>query len=179
MNANNFYRTPVIAAQQQSQANSETVVWQGTSSQWINFLHNIVCALIIIGLYVAAIKFSVYIFIGIPIILIKFLYNWYYTRTAKYILTNQRLIRKSGVINVVTFEIELYRIKDALLYEPIHLRLFSLGNIYLASSQRATHNFTIEAVQQAAQLREVIRNLVEKRRTEKGVGEFDASSFNN
>ena len=83
------------------------------------------------------------------------------------------------MLNVVTFEIELYRIKDALLYEPLFLRIFSLGNIYLASSQRSTHNFTIEAITNAAQLREVIRNLVEKRRTEKGVGEFDGGSFNN
>ena len=114
-----------------------------------------------------------------PIVLLKMIYNWYFIKSAKYILTTQRLIRKSGIINVITFEIELYRIKDALLFEPILLRIFSMGNIYLASSQKSTHNFTIEAVSNATQLREVIRTLVEKRRSEKGVSEFDGGIFNN
>jgi hypothetical protein len=177
MNINSFYNLPAQAAQGNS--NAEAVVWSGSSSQLVNLKSYLFCSLLIIGLYIAAIKYYNYLLLGIPVVALKMLYDWYFTRTAKYILTNQRLIRKSGVLNVVTFEIELYRIKDALLYEPILLRICSLGNIYLASSQRTTSNFTIEAVPRAGQLREVIRSLVETRRTEKGVGEFDASSFLN
>jgi uncharacterized membrane protein YdbT with pleckstrin-like domain len=167
------------ATQANATPNAEAVVWRGESSQIVNIGKYFIATLIMFGFYYSGLKFSAYLYWGIPIVLLKMIYDWYYTKSAKYILTNQRLIRKSGIFNVITFEIELYRIKDALLFEPIFLRLFALGNIYLASSQKSTHNFTIQAVSNANQLREVIRTLVEKRRTEKGVSEFDGGIFNN
>jgi uncharacterized membrane protein YdbT with pleckstrin-like domain len=178
MKANSFYNIPVISAHSQAVGN-ESVVWTGRSSQLVNLKGNIISLVLIVALYIAAIKWYSYLLLGIPLIAVKMVYDWYYTHSAKYVLTNQRLIRKSGILNVVTFEIELYRVKDALLFEPLLLRLVSLGNIYLSSSQRSTHNFTIEAVPDAAQLRELIRKLVETRRSEKGVGEFDASNYYN
>jgi Bacterial PH domain len=178
MKVNSFYNIPVKSEHSQAVSN-ESVVWTGKSSQLVNLKSNILCLLLIVGLYIAAIKWYSYLLLGIPLIAIKIIYDWYFTFSAKYVLTNQRLIRKSGVLNVVTFEIELYRVKDALLFEPLLLRLVSLGNIYLSSSQRSTHNFTIEAVPDAGQLREIIRRLVETRRSEKGVGEFDASNYSN
>ncbi len=179
MNASSFYNIPAKTGyiQQPPPASAESVVWSGQSSQVVNLKGYIVCAVLIIGFYIAAIKWYSWLLAGIPLVLLKALYDWYFVRTAKYVLTNQRLIRKSGILNVITFEIELYRVKDALLFEPLFLRLLSLGNIHLSSSQRSTHNFTIEAVPDAAQLREIIRRLVETRRTEKGVGEFDAGGF--
>jgi Bacterial PH domain len=180
MNTNSVINIPLTTSDENGNLNKEEVlIWKGESSQIVNFGHHFICIFIIAGVFFLGLKFSPYIFWVIPIVVLKMLYNWYFTKSAKYILTTQRLIRKSGIINVITFEIELYRIKDALLFEPILLRIFSLGNIYLASSQKSTHNFTIQAVSNAAQLREVIRTLVEKRRSEKGVSEFDGGIFNN
>ncbi len=179
MNTNNVIHIPFTSTDKDATTKDEVLVWKGESSQIVNLGHHFICIILIGGLFFLGLKFSPYIFWAIPIVLLKMIYNWYFIKSAKYILTTQRLIRKSGIINVITFEIELYRIKDALLFEPILLRIFSLGNIYLASSQKSTHNFTIQAVSNATQLREVIRTLVEKRRSEKGVSEFDGGIFNN
>jgi uncharacterized membrane protein YdbT with pleckstrin-like domain len=155
----------------------EQVVWQGKSSQLVNLRNFVVYSIISIVLIYLGSRFSVYIMGGALICVAKMLYDWCYTNTALYILTNQRIIHRSGVLDKTTFEIELYRVKDALLFEPLFLRFFSLGNIKLSSSQKSTHNFMIEAVAHSTSLRETIRKLVEKRRAEKGVGEFDTTSF--
>jgi uncharacterized membrane protein YdbT with pleckstrin-like domain len=155
----------------------EQVVWQGKSSQLVNLKNFMVYGIIGGALVYGGLRFSVYLMSGTIICAAKMLYNWYYTNTAIYILTNQRIIRRSGVLNKTTFEIELYRVKDALLFEPLLLRFFSLGNIQLSSSQKSTHHFMIEAVAQSTSLRETIRKLVERRRSEKGVGEFDTTSY--
>lgn len=105
------------------------------------------------------------------------LYGYIFTKTATYTLTNQRLIRKAGVFTRTTFEIELYRIKDVHLYEPFLYRFFGFGNILLSSSQHVTLNFLLQAVPDASNLREMIHQYVEARRTEKGVSEFDSGSY--
>jgi uncharacterized membrane protein YdbT with pleckstrin-like domain len=155
----------------------EQVVWQGKSSQLVNLKSFIIYGIIGLAFIYLGFRFSIYIMCGALLCAVKLLYDWYYTNTALYILTNQRIIHRSGVLNKTTFEIELYRVKDALLFEPLFLRFFSLGNIKLSSSQKSTHNFLIEAVAHSTSLRETIRKLVERRRSEKGVGEFDTTSF--
>ena len=72
-----------------------------------------------------------------------------------------------------TNELELYRIKDTSLDEPFILRLVSLGNIEIVSSDRTHPRFLIPAVKHAETLREHIRHTVEQLRATKGVREMD------
>jgi hypothetical protein len=53
--------------------------------------------------------------------------------------------------------------------------MFGLGTISLMSSQRSTQIFELTAIKDAIQIREQLRHLVEKRRNEKGVGEYDTN----
>lgn len=155
----------------------ESAIWTGRSSQILNLQVFALYGAVAIGSLVLANYYSGYISIVAGLCILRMLYSWFYINTATYTLTNQRIIRKEGVFNRTTFEIELYRVKDVLLLEPFFFRLFSLGNIRLVSSQKTTHNLVLNAIHKPTELREQIRKLVETRRTEKGVGEFDTGNY--
>ncbi len=77
------------------------------------------------------------------------------------------------MLNRKTDELELYRVRDYQLVEPFFLRLFSLGNVVLRTSDRSNPVVTIKAVENGEELREKLRQYVEECRTHKGVREFD------
>ena len=161
----------------QGQSNQEEqIVWRGTSSQLLNFRQYAVVVIVIIACILLAAHFANN-FLLLPGLIALFygLYRFFIIRSASYTLTNQRIIRRSGVFNRTTFEIELYRVKDVHLYEPLQLRLFRLGTISLISSQRSTQIFELTAIKDATAIREQLRHLVERRRNEKGVGEYDTN----
>jgi len=156
--------------------NGEQIVWTGSSSQLLNFRKYLAVLLVIAGSVWAAWHFSIMplLFIGLAALLYAG-YHYLVVNAATYTLTNQRLISKVGLFNRTTSEIELYRVKDVHLFEPLQLRMFGLGNIHLISSQRSSPVFELRAIGKAAGLREELRFLVERRRNEKGVGEYDTN----
>ncbi len=154
----------------------EQIVWKGSSSQLLNFRHFFISFIVIVAAIWAAAHFdNNYILIAGVIALLYAIYKYLIVSSATYTLTNQRIIRRFGIFNRTTFEIELYRVKDVHLYEPLHLRLFKLGTISLISSQAAAQIFELTAVKNAVEIREQLRHLVERRRNEKGVGEYDTN----
>jgi membrane protein YdbS with pleckstrin-like domain len=154
----------------------EQIVWKGKSSQILNLKHYFLALVVMIASVWAAMHFdNNLILLGCVVAVIYALCYFVILNSASYTLTNQRIIRRQGVLNRTTYEIELYRVKDVHLFEPLQLRIFGLGNISLISSQRSTQMFDIEAVGSAPELREQLRHLVERRRNEKGVGEFDTN----
>lgn len=154
----------------------EQIVWKGSSSQLLNFKHFGIAIIIIIVVIWASLQFQVtaILLVAVPALLYA-LYHYLVVNAASYTLTNQRIIRRIGLFNRTTFEVELYRVKDVHLFEPLQLRMFGLGTIHLISSQRSTPVFELKAVKNAAELREQLRHLVEHRRNEKGVGEYDTN----
>ncbi|MRG44484.1 PH domain-containing protein [Chitinophaga sp. SYP-B3965] len=164
-------------AAQSADHHLESTIWTGKSSQILNIKYFALYGIIAIGSLVLANYYSGWISIVAGLCALRMLYSWFYINTATYTLTNQRIIRKVGVFNRETFEIELYRVKDVLLLEPFIYRIFSLGNIRLVSSQKTTHNLVLDAIHKPTELREQIRKLVETRRSEKGVGEFDTGNY--
>jgi membrane protein YdbS with pleckstrin-like domain len=154
----------------------EQMVWKGSSSQLLNFKHYIIALIIIAASVWAAVHFdNNLILIAALLAALYAFYNFLVVNSATYTLTNQRIISRRGLFNRTTFEIELYRVKDVHLYEPLQLRMFGLGTISLMSSQRSTQIFELTAIKDAIQIREQLRHLVEKRRNEKGVGEYDTN----
>ena len=101
------------------------------------------------------------------------LWKWLVIKCTKYELTNQRLKKQYGVLNKKIDELELYRIKDYKLDQPFFLRLFSLGNIVLKTSDKSHPTVIIPAVSESAELREKIRSLVENLRDQKRIREVD------
>ncbi len=103
------------------------------------------------------------------------LWIWLVTRNTEFILTDERLIKKSGVLNKLTDEIELYRVRDYRFKAPLFLRLFSLGNVILITSDTTDTIFVIEAIKNGEKLRNEIRNLVEICRKRKGVRDLEVN----
>jgi uncharacterized membrane protein YdbT with pleckstrin-like domain len=138
-------------------ATEERTVWLGTPSQVINL-----GSFILLGLF---------FWLVIPLFVI--LWKWLVVKNMKYELTTERLRLRHGVFNKKSDELELYRVRDYKLDQPFFLRIFSLGNIILQTSDRSHPTVVIQAIPDAENLREQLRTYVEACRTRKGVRELD------
>ena len=133
----------------------ERKIWEGRPSQWLNLGHW-VASVMTMGLW-------------LPVAL----WNYLVVRCTEYGVSSQRFFLRHGVLSRVEDEIELYRIKDTRLEQPLLLRLVGLANIVLVSSDPLQKNAVIRAVSNAKQLREELRTAIEKRRSDKRVREVD------
>ena len=70
-------------------------------------------------------------------------------------------------------ELELFRDKDTTVYHPLLLRIFSLGNVLMETSDKTTPEVRLEAIRDAREVREKIRTSVLVRRDSKSVQEID------
>lgn len=135
----------------------EKEVWSGTPSQVLNLPTFVVCVLLF--------------FLVIPVFYA--LWRWLVVKMTKYELTTERLRTRYGVLNRKTDELELYRVRDYKFDQLFYLRLFSLGNIVLTTSDKSHPLVVIPAIQNGEQLREQIRTHVEACRVAKKVREVD------
>ncbi len=152
---------------------NEETLWKGKPSQLINFniflLSGIVVLLIII--------LSIYLW-GWLFYLIVFpcgyaLQKWLILRSYGYELTNERLRVTTGIFTKSFEEIELYRIRDYSIVQPFFLRLFSLGNVILKTSDKTMPDVTITAIKDFMEVKDKIRARVEILRKEKDIKEID------
>jgi len=83
-----------------------------------------------------------------------------------------------GILSKRSDGLELYRVDDTLLLEPMLLRLVSRGNIRLMTSDRTNPSLLIEAVPHAKQLLDEIRKSAEECRDRKStrVVDFESTS---
>ena len=137
---------------------SEKDIWNGTPSQWINFTSYLFW-LLPLG----------WLGLGVLISLWKYLT----IKTWKFRITNERIIDEKGVLSKITNELELFRVKDITFHQPFWLRLVGLSNIHLITSDKSNPLFIIPGVKNGKELREELRIVIDKRRTDKGVIERD------
>ena len=135
----------------------ERTVWNGTPSQVVNLP-----AFILLGLI---------FWLVIPLFVI--LWKWLVVKYTKYELTTERLRLRHGVLNKETDDLELYRVRDYKLVQPFWLRVFSLGNVELKTSDRSHPVVTIKAIKDGEAMRELLRKYVEENRVRKQVREVD------
>ena len=121
---------------------TEQTVWNGTPSQVIN-----------VGIFVFM---GLFFWLVFPLLVI--LWQWLVVKNTKYELTNERLKTRYGILNKKTDELELYRVRDYKLEQPFFLRLFSLGNIKLTTSDKSHPEVLIKAIPNGEKLREQIRS---------------------
>lgn len=97
-------------------------------------------------------------------------------RTAchRYTLTDQRLQERSGLLSVTTEALELYRVKDISVQQPLLQRLFGRGRVQLATSDRSSPLLVLNAIPDPRGVADVLRACVERCRVAKGVREFDS-----
>jgi len=135
----------------------EQVVWTGSPSQVLNLLVYLLCALLswlIVPVFIA-------------------IWKWLVLRNIRYELTSERLKIRQGVLNKELDELELYRVRDYRLEQPFWLRIFSLGNITLRSSDTSHPYVVLRGIRDGEHVREQIRKYVEECRVKKRVLPLD------
>lgn len=137
--------------------------WEGSPSQVVNYGTFFFCFLISLTL------------VGAIIAIPYAIWQYFVVKNLKFELTTQRLKIHSGVLSKETEELELYRVRDIKSEQPFFLRMFGLGNIIILSADATTPVSRIIAVQNIHEIRDLVRNLVEERRIQRGVrvAEFD------
>ena len=131
---------------------TEQPIWTGTSSQVKNFWLFVACVLVI----------------PIP----WAIWAWLKTKNRTYTLTSERLIIRSGVFNIATESLELYRVRDLQILEPFWLRLWGLKNIHLITTDSTTPELIVDYIPSALDLGSKFREQIEISRQKKGVREF-------
>ena len=141
------------SASSSSGPGGETVLWQGTPSQWQNFGWWLSCLLVI------PLPWAIW-----KAIVIK---NYQIT------LTRQRLRIRTGVLSKHNEDIELYRVKDWTLGEPFWQRMFGSGEVEVISSDRTAPELQLSWIKGAPAFVEELREAVEAVRDKKRVREVD------
>jgi uncharacterized membrane protein YdbT with pleckstrin-like domain len=132
-------------------------VWSGSPSQVLNVPVYFVCALLC--------------WLVIPVFYGG--WKWLVLKNIRYELTSERLRIRQGVLNKELDELELYRVRDYKLEQPLILRLFSLGNITLRTSDTSHSLIMLRAIREGEHVREQIRKYVEECRVKKRVLPLD------
>lgn len=98
-----------------------------------------------------------------------------YLRTAlhHYELTPQRLRERTGILNRQTEELELYRVKDIAVEQPLSHRIFGRGRIVLQTSDRSSPVVVLNCIAMPRQVAQLLRDRIERCRVMKGVREID------
>jgi membrane protein YdbS with pleckstrin-like domain len=138
---------------------TEETIWEGASSQWLNFWPWLSCVLVVTLPWA--------------------LWRWLAVRARRYQLTSERLKIASGVLNRTIETLELYRVKDIAVTQPFMLRLAGLENITLLTSDHTSPTVTIPAMRQADALGDKFRRQVEIVRDRKRVREVDFDQIGN
>ncbi len=135
----------------------ETVIWDGHPSHMGNLGIYILCGL--------TVWLVIPLFIG--------LWHWLRIVNERYIITTERIRLSQGIFNRTVDEIELYRVRDVRLEQPLWQRLFSLGNLILMTTDSSSPTVTLRAIANADQLWNQIRQHAELCRRQKGISEVD------
>lgn len=136
---------------------TEQFIWRGTPSQHLNIPIFAVCGLV----------FLIFSSLNIVIGLIPLAYaGWKYYELSSnvYELTTERLIVQKGTFSRITDQLELHRIRDYRLHEPIHLRFFGLSNIELITDDRTDPILMLNAISNGKTLLREIRKNAEIRK---------------
>lgn len=120
------------------------------------------------GYYVACFLFCWLLF---PMILALVRYLRVTNHT--YELTAQRLREQTGVLFRKSDVLELYRVKDISVDQPLMQRLAGCGRVILQTSDLSTPIVVLEAVPDPLAVADLIRDCVERCRVSKGVREFN------
>jgi uncharacterized membrane protein YdbT with pleckstrin-like domain len=152
---------------------AETTLWKGHSSQWLHFWTYAACVVLAAAALGCIPLTGGLSAIGLIIPIVWALVRWWINRTTAYELTTQRLRITHGILNRQLDELELYRVKDYVLVQPLFLRMLGLGNITLLSSDASTPMLELRAIPGADDVREKLRTAVQTERDRKRVRALD------
>ena len=153
----------------------EQTIWTGSPSQLKNFWPFFFAALVAIGILFLCLIVRVWPpgigFVGLPAI--YGLWRWLKVGAHKFELTSERLLTSRGVLSRVTDTLELYRVKDMRIIQPLRQRLFGLETIELMTSDETSPVIMIDHIPSHLRLSDKIRAQVETCRVAKGTREVE------
>jgi len=152
---------------------SEISLWKGHTSQWVHFWYYLICVLLVIAALVGMPFTAGLSAIGLVVPFGMWLVRWWMTKTTAYELTTQRLKITSGILNRKLDELELFRVKDYSMNQPLFLRMVKLGNLTLVTSDASSPTVAIRAIPDVETVREKLRSAVQSERDRKRVRELD------
>ena len=152
---------------------NEETLWKGKPSQLINFNIFLLSGIVVLLIIILSIYLWGWLFYLIVLPCGYALQKWLILRSYGYELTNERLRVTTGIFTKSFEEIELYRIRDYSIVQPFFLRLFSLGNVILKTSDKTMPDVTISAIKDFIKVKDKIRARVEILRREKDIKEID------
>lgn len=82
----------------------------------------------------------------------------------RYILTDNRLITKTGFLNINEDEIELYRIIDKTMHFPLGQRIFGCGSIKITAKDSDTPQKVLKAIKKSREVKRIIDEAVQAQR---------------
>jgi uncharacterized membrane protein YdbT with pleckstrin-like domain len=135
----------------------EVSIWTGSPSQVLNVPVFVVCALLcwlVVPVFYAA-------------------WRWLVLKNIRYELTSERLKLREGVLNKRLDEIELYRVRDYSLEQPLLIRIFGLSNITMRTADPSHAVFMLRAINDGELVLEQLRRHVEEARVKKRVLPLD------
>ena len=91
---------------------------------------------------------------------------WTFT---KYAATDEKLLIRTGVLNVKEDEVRLYRILDLTLKRTLFQRLWGLGTIRVCSADKSTPEFEILNIKNPEIVKNMLSDMVEEERRKKRV----------
>tara|TARA_B110000879_G_scaffold93385_1_gene127809 strand:+ start:179 stop:613 length:435 start_codon:yes stop_codon:yes gene_type:complete len=83
------------------------------------------------------------------------------------------LVEKTGILNVNTEEILLFRVKDIRLYEPLLYRLVGLSQLTIITSDYTKPSIVLYGIKDGEEWMHMLRQLVANSRQVEGVKELD------
>ena len=152
----------------------ESIVWKGGPSQVLNIPAFLASALVAMVFIVVGSAVHIYsIMLGALIPASWAGWKWLVVRCHRFEITTERLRIVQGVLNRNVDKLELYRVKDSRILQPLWFRVFGLGHVVLETSDRSHPKATLNAIKDPRQVGEILRREVEALREKKRVREID------
>jgi uncharacterized membrane protein YdbT with pleckstrin-like domain len=154
----------------------ETRIWEGSSSQVLNFPvfigSGLVAGLflgggILVGQHSGTAGALVAIAAIIPVLFA--IYHALKVKSQRYELTTERLRLTRGILSKRTDEVEFYRVRDYVLFQPFILRLFGLSDLVIMTDDTVNPQVTLKAIPDAQKIKDEVRKHVEICRDKKRV----------
>ncbi len=147
----------------------EKTLFQGSSAQILNAGAFLLCGLAAVVIVAAALYWTGWVLLALLAPAGYALWRWLLLRSCQYEVTTERVRVSTGILTRRTDELELYRVEDMTVVEPLVLRLLGLGNLELVTNDSSNPKLFLPAIRGVKQLREDLRQAVEDCRTRKRV----------
>lgn len=159
---------------------AETVLWSGHTSQWVHFWYYFFCLLLAAGIAfaatipaVAAPPVGALAYVALLLPFFMWVGRWWATKCTSYELTTQRFRIRTGILSKRVDELELFRVKDYSMEQPLMLRLVGLGNLTMVTADATTPTVSMRAIPGVEGVREKLRTAVQNERDRKRVRQLD------